>query len=100
MMRFPSLTACAILLSLGSASAQTEIDPADLRFSCNDSGAVMTLTNGTTYYLGKSCDAARKGGGTGKWWYAAGAFLIGIGDQTLRIGGADIPCTDMPYCRY
>lgn len=70
---------------------------ADLTITCNPPyGAVVTAPNGTVYYLGTSCDAARKGGGTGHWWYAAGAFIVEINGQSVRYP-RDIEC-DVPYC--
>lgn len=85
-----------------AAMATSHDWPADLAISCNPNGAVVVLgpattEPGATYYLGKDCDAARKGGGTGQWWYAASGFAVRIGDSALRFGG-DLDCPTLPYC--
>ena len=67
--------------------------------SCNANGAVINVTDGPTFYLGNSCDAAMKNGGTGKWWYSAAAFLIEIDGKTWRY--ANNPnCPTLPSCSY
>lgn len=76
---------------------------ANLDIVCNDNGAVVTLgaqtvAPGRVYYLGKECDAFQPSLGTGRWYYAAGAFIIDIGGQGLRFG-ADLDCPALPYCR-
>ena len=63
---------------------------------CNDHGAVVSLEDGTVYYLGKNCDAAQKGGGTGKWWLAASAFVVDIGGHPVRLP-FEVDC-DLPAC--
>ena len=70
----------------------------DLEITCNAHGAVVTLSEGTIFYLGKSCDAAREGGGTGRWWFAASAFLIELDDGTYLRVPNEMIC-DVPYCR-
>jgi len=71
---------------------------ADTTIKCNENGAVVTSASGSVYYLGKSCDAARKGGGTGKWWFAAAAFIVQIdGEQGVRFS-QEMIC-DIPYCK-
>ncbi len=65
---------------------------------CNEHGAVVTLADGTVYYLGNNCDAARKGGGTGKWWLAASAFVVEINGQALRLP-FEVDC-NLPFCSY
>ena len=62
---------------------------------CNKNGAVVTLDDGTTLYLGKSCDAARKSGGTGSWWNAASFLGVKIGDKAYMVT-EDIDC--LPFC--
>lgn len=66
-------------------------------FVCNENGAVVTLSNGTIYYLGKNCDAARKGGGTGKWWLTASAFAVDTDGQAIRLP-IEIDCPALPAC--
>lgn len=66
------------------------------RVDCNAHGAVVTLANGTVYYMGKDCDAARKGGGTGKWWLAASAFVVQTDGQAIRLP-VELDC-DLPAC--
>lgn len=65
-------------------------------FQCNQHGAVVTLDNGTVYYLGNNCDAAQKGGGTGRWWLTASAFAVEI-DGQARLLPFEIDC-DLPAC--
>ena len=92
-----NLFAVAGLLAATSASADLHNTPADIKITCNQHGAIVDAQDGSTYYLGKQCDAARKGGGTGKWWFAAAAFLIEIDGQTMRFAN-ELSC-DVPYCR-
>ena len=63
---------------------------------CNAHGAVVTLDDGTVYYLGKTCDAAQQGGGTGRWWLAASAFVVEIDGQPQRLP-FEVNC-DLPAC--
>ncbi|MGB7243677.1 MAG: hypothetical protein WBC93_16540 [Sulfitobacter sp.] len=70
---------------------------ADFSIKCNKHGAVMTTTDGATYYLGKTCEAAKKAGGTGRWWYAASAFIVEIDGESIRYP-FEIDC-DVPYCK-
>lgn len=66
------------------------------RYHCNAHGAVVTLADGTVYYLGKNCDAAQKGGGTGHWWLAASAYVVDIGGQPRQLP-IEIDC-NLPAC--
>ena len=63
---------------------------------CNEHGAVVSLGDGTVYYLGKSCDAAEEGGGTGTWFLSASALVVDIDDRLRRLE-FDIDC-DLPAC--
>lgn len=63
---------------------------------CNSHGAVVTLDDGTVFYLGKDCDAARKGGGSGRWYLAASAFVVEIGGRPMRLP-FEVDC-DLPAC--
>lgn len=63
---------------------------------CNEHGAIVTIASGTVYYLGKNCDAAQKGGGTGTWWLTASAFVVDIGGQSTRLP-FEVDC-DLPAC--
>ncbi len=65
-------------------------------FQCNEHGAVVTLVDGTVYYMGKDCDAAQKGGGTGRWWLTASAFVVAIDGQPKRLP-LEVDC-DLPAC--
>jgi hypothetical protein len=53
--------------------------PVQYSLECNAHGAKLTFPEGTTVYLGKSCDAAIPGKGGGRW-YAPNAFLFEVGD--------------------
>lgn len=53
--------------------------------SCNKNGAVVARADGVVLYLGKSCDAARKGGGTGNWWNAASFLGVMIDGKTYMV---------------
>ncbi|MCA8881344.1 MAG: hypothetical protein KDA73_15640 [Rhodobacteraceae bacterium] len=85
------------LLLLATPVAAFGDTVADISISCNPHGAVVTMPDGPTYYLGKQCDAARKGGGDGKWWFAASVFIVEIGGEAVRFP-FDLDC-DVPYCR-
>ena len=92
-----------LLLFAAPAMAHEHNTPADVQVACNAHGAVVTLGEGTIapgrrYYLGKSCDAAQAGGGTGRWWYAAAAYVIEIDGRALRFAG-ELNCPALPYCR-
>ena len=64
---------------------------------CNEHGAVVTLTDGTVLYLGKNYDAARKGGGAGKWWNAASFLGVEIDGKSYMVAeGSGIDC--LPFC--
>lgn len=79
------LTVCAASLAQAQSGVQ-----------CNQHGAVVTLDNGTVYYLGKTCDAAQKGGGTGRWYLAASAFVVEINGQGFRLP-FEVDC-ELPAC--
>ncbi|MEM6310927.1 MAG: hypothetical protein AAF754_12865 [Pseudomonadota bacterium] len=68
-------------------------------FMCNENGAVVTLSNGNIYYLGKDCDAVRKDGGTGKWWLTASAFAVDTDGQAILLP-IEIDCPSLPACWY
>lgn len=53
------------------------------------------MADGTELYLGKNCDAALKGGGTGKWWNAASFIGVQIGDKTYMVR-EEPDC--LPFC--
>jgi hypothetical protein len=62
---------------------------------CNEHGAVVTLTDGTVFYLGSNCDAERKGGGSG-YWFNAGSFLaVNIDGNSYRVI-EEVDC--LPFC--
>ena len=64
---------------------------------CNQHGAVVTMPDGAVLYLGKNCDAARKGGGTGAWWNAASFLVVEIDGKPYRVAeGTGIDC--LPFC--
>ena len=63
---------------------------------CNEHGAIVTIEDGAIYFLGKNCDAAQKGGGVGKWWLAASAYVVQIGEQPKRLP-FEVDC-DLPAC--
>ena len=86
-MRF--LIIALVICSVTTANAQDMVQ-------CNGHGAIVTLTDGSVYYLGKNCDAALKGGGSGKWWLAASAFVVNIGGQPKRLP-LEVDC-DLPAC--
>ncbi len=87
----------AVVLAATTASADTHNTPANIEIACNQHGAIVKKSDGTTYYLGKQCDAARKDGGVGKWWYAGSAFIIEINGQSERFAN-ELVC-DVPYCK-
>ncbi|MGJ8534892.1 MAG: hypothetical protein ACSHYC_22100 [Alphaproteobacteria bacterium] len=78
---------CAIL-----AATTTQ---ANANAKCNEHGAIVTQTDGTVLYLSKNCDAARKGGGTGKWWNAASFLGVKIDGQAYMVT-EEIDC--LPFC--
>lgn len=78
-----------VMCAASGADAQGTVE-------CNEHGAVVTLAIGTTFYLGNNCDAAQKGGGTGKWWLAASALVVEIDGQATRLP-FEIDC-DLPAC--
>ena len=75
----------------------TTVAHAQEGYQCNANGAVVTLADGTVYYLGKSCDAARKGGGTGQWFLAASFFGLKIDGEFIRLP-FEIDCDSLPAC--
>lgn len=82
----------AILLTIFSATTAT----AQGSVQCNEHGAIVSLSDGTVYYLGNNCDAAQKDGGTGKWWLAASAFVVDVNGQPIRLP-FEVDC-DLPAC--
>lgn len=100
---FKNITFILVISAIPVAlSADSHNTPSDLSIQCNANGAVIRVNNGhsrgKTFYLGKSCDAAQKGGGTGKWWYAAAAFIVEINGSGTRFAN-EIDCPALPYCR-
>ena len=85
-----------ILTALFFTLICTTASHASAKVTCNAHGAVVALTDGTVYYLGKSCDAAQKGGGSGKWWLAASFFAVEIDGQARRLP-IEVGC-DLPFC--
>lgn len=85
---------CSTLIFVASASfAET--------YECNAHGAVVTQEDGTVFYLGKNCDAAIKGGGTGHWVNAASFRAVVIGEdwqnsQSYQVF-SEIPC--LGFCQ-
>lgn len=78
-------------------------EPFYIDVACNAHGAVLTLGSesvapGRVYYLGKDCDAVQPNVGTGRWYYAAGAFIVDVSGQSLRFE-RDLDCPSLPYCR-
>ena len=86
-----NITATIAILAATSAHA------AD--YTCNDNGAVVTMPDGEVYYLGKDCDAVRKGGGTGKWWLTASAYAVDTDGQAFLLP-FEIDCPALPACWY
>ena len=62
-------------------------------------GAIVTMPDGEVYYLGKDCDAVRKGGGTGKWWLTASAYAVDTDGQAFLLP-FEIDCPALPACWY
>lgn len=87
------LAACVLA---GPAAASEHRKPAEIDIACNEHGAIVTVGDDTTYYLGKQCDAARKDGGGGRWWFVASGFAIEINGRAIRFSN-DLGC-DVPYC--
>ncbi len=82
------ILACTLLAAtIGQASAEAK---------CNKHGAAVILTDGTVLYLGKNCDAARKGGGTGTWWNAASFLGVKIDGKAYMVT-EEIDC--LPFCK-
>ena len=81
------MLAC-VLLAATVAQANAEAE-------CNEHGAIATLTDGTVLYLGKNCDAARKGGGMGIWWNAASFLGVEIDGKAYMVT-EEIDC--LPFC--
>lgn len=80
---------------LAGALVAATIAQASAAAECNANGAVFTLDDGTVLYLGKDCDAARKGGGTGNWWNAASFLGVMIGGKAYMVT-EEIDC--LPFC--
>ncbi len=97
-MRVTKDTQMRILLAVMAMVCATAAQ-ADANVTCNEHGAVVTLSDGAVYYLGKNCDAARKGGGTGKWWLTASAFAVGIDGRAILLP-VEVDCDVLPACRY
>ena len=87
----------ALTLSAGMALAEGHNLPADLSFTCNEHGAVVTVANGPTYYLGNACGAYQPGVGEGRWWYAASGFVVDIGGNWTKFNN-DLDCP-ITFCR-
>ncbi len=81
------LLICALLAAMAAQASAAD--------RCNAHGAVVTQTDGTVLYLGKNCDAARKGGGTGRWWNAASFLGVNIDGQAYMVT-EEIDC--LPFC--
>jgi hypothetical protein len=86
-MRLVLAIACLVLAT--AAHGQNSV-------TCNAHGAVVTLADGTTYYLGNDCDAVRKGGGTGRWFLAASAFVVEVNGTLVRLP-IEVDCP-LPAC--
>ncbi|MEP6065507.1 MAG: hypothetical protein ABJ246_06710 [Paracoccaceae bacterium] len=88
------VTFCLVLLVAPSASVAEVV-------ACNAHGAVVTRDDGTTFYLGKNCDAAIKGGGQGHWFNSASFLAVIIGEDWQNSQGyqvfTEIPCLD--FCQ-
>lgn len=95
-------TLTLLFLTMTGAAATDHNRPVDLSVSCNKHGAIVTVNSGivagNTYYLGKNCDAALKDGGTGRWWWAASAFIVEINGEGIRFSN-DLGCDQLPYCK-
>lgn len=84
------LLACILLAAVPAQADET--------ISCNPHGAMVTLANGTILYLGKTCDAAEEGGGTGAWWNAASFLAVEIDGKMYAVAkGSGIDC--LPFCK-
>lgn len=83
---------CVLSLVLSVMASQ-----AAASYQCNAHGAVVTADNGQTYYVGRSCDAAKEGGGEGRWWFTASAMAVEINGTVEALIRFDVEC-DLPYC--
>lgn len=94
-----SVLAGVTALALAAAAvADGHNRPTPMSFVCNSHGAKVTVRGGPVFYLGNACDAALVGGGTGKWWYAAAAFLVEIDGKMWRFAN-EIKCP-IRFCNY
>jgi len=85
------------LIGAGTSAIATEHNVASgIDVSCNQHGAIVTTSTGSTYYLGNSCDASQPGVGEGKWWFAASAFIVEINGRSVRFAN-ELTC-EVPYC--
>ena len=89
---------CLFAFVAAPVFATEHIAPANVLVTCNDHGAKVTFTDGSVVYLGKTCDAAIPGEGEGRWWYAASAFVFGVGSVSMRVS-TELDCPVLPYCR-
>lgn len=80
----------SILLCLMATQALANVQ-------CNENGAVVTVESGEVYYLGNSCDAAKKSGGVGKWWLSASWIAVEINGTVEATIEFDVEC-DLPTC--
>ena len=87
-----------LLLSTISGFSTEHNHQANIAIDCNEHGAVLNLENGGKIYLGKKCDAYQPEVGSGRWWFAASAFLVEINGQATRYAN-ELDC-DVPYCRH
>ena len=81
------------ITALAIASAPLTQAAADV--ACNAHGAVVTMDDGTVLYLGKTCEAAREGGGEGRWWNAASFLAVQIDGEPYMVR-EDVDC--VPFC--
>lgn len=96
-----------VLLSLlaifpTALTAAEHVQPSDLSITCNGNGAVVVVNSGKaageTLYLGKTCDAARKSGGTGSWWNGASGFVVEIEGEPYGFIHEGPNCSALTFC--
>lgn len=80
---------------LGLIIAATTLVPAHAGYVCNAHGAVVTEEHGLVFYLGKNCDAAIKGGGSGHWFNSASFLAVFIDGKGYMVT-QEIDC--LPFC--
>ncbi|MGI3167987.1 hypothetical protein ACRARG_02460 [Pseudooceanicola sp. C21-150M6] len=68
-------------------------------FECNENGAALTDRDGTTMYLGRSCDAFVPGHGRGLWHLSNAGFLVEAGSYQRGFRGEFGPVCGMS-CSY